>query len=192
MTPRDTPATVWIRGASLAALAAAARLGKAGHHVVLDCDGLPDGGHWAVRQHLGVEVDELPQTFLLPAVWRDLFKKSGRALDAELARHHLDLVPAPDQVHRFADGRTFCLPSERGAQFHAVDEAFGRRAAEAWCTLLDDLDDLPAVARLVLLIIGRHRGADLALEEFADPALPMLLPVGKIEIHRYILPFTFT
>ena len=142
MTPRDTPATVWIRGASLAALAAAARLGKAGHHVVLDCDGLPDGGHWAVRQHLGVEVDELPQTFLLPAVWRDLFKKSGRALDAELARHHLDLVPAPDQVHRFADGRTFCLPSERGAQFHAVDEAFGRRAAEAWCTLLDDLDDL--------------------------------------------------
>lgn len=142
MTATTGPATVLVRGASLSALAAAARLGKAGHHVVLDCDGLPDGGHWAVQQHLGVEVDELPQAFLLPAAWRDLFKKSGRALDAELARHQLDLVPAPDQVHLFADGRSLHLPSERGAQFHAVSEAFGQGAAESWCRLLDDLDDL--------------------------------------------------
>lgn len=143
----SAPATVWVRGAGLAALAAAARLGRAGHHVVLDCDGLPDGGHWAVQQHLGVEVDELPQTFLLPAVWRDLFKKSGRALDAELARAGLSLVPAPDQVHVFADGRELRLPSERGAQFHAVREAFGEAAATAWCSLLDDLDDLWQVLR---------------------------------------------
>lgn len=135
-------ATVVVRGASLAALAASARLAKAGHHVVLDTDGLPDGGHWAAWRHLGVLVDEMPQTFLLPAAWRDLFKKSGRPLDAELARHGLQMVPAPDQEHLFADGTRLVLPTERGAQHHAVAAAFGHDAATDWTALLDELDEL--------------------------------------------------
>ncbi|MEL4504145.1 hypothetical protein AAEX63_04080 [Luteococcus sp. H138] len=150
MTPPDqTPATVLVRGATLTGMAAAARLAKAGHHVVLDADGLPDGGHWASHPHLGVETDELPQHFRLPASWRDLFKKSGRAFDAELTRHGLNLIPAPEQVHRFADGRQFVLPSERGAQFHAVEHAFGQSAAQRWTELLDDLDELWQRLRLV-------------------------------------------
>ncbi|MEL4357328.1 MULTISPECIES: hypothetical protein [unclassified Luteococcus] len=136
------PATILIRGATLTGMAAAARLAKAGHHVVLDADGLPDGGHWASLPHLGVEADELPQHVRLPATWRDLFKKSGRAFDAELTRHGLRLVPAPEQVHRFADGRQFVLPSERGAQHQAVREAFGEGTAQRWTALLDELDEL--------------------------------------------------
>ena len=142
MSQTYVPGRVHVHGASLAGLAAAARLAKAGHEVVIDAAGLPDGGHWAARNHLGVSVDELPQTFLLPAAWRDLFKKSGRALDAELARHQLELVPAAGQLHRFADGAELLLPAERGAQFHAVAQAFGQSAAEAWTTLVDELDEL--------------------------------------------------
>lgn len=150
MTPSTrTPAIVLVRGATLTGMAAAARLAKAGHHVILDADGLPDGGHWASHPHLGVEADEFPQHFRLPATWRDLFKKSGRAFDAELTRHGLRLVPAPEQVHRFADGRQFVLPSERGAQFHAVQEAFGEQAAQRWTALLDELDELWQQLRLV-------------------------------------------
>ncbi|MGO4956440.1 hypothetical protein ACTQ49_04060 [Luteococcus sp. Sow4_B9] len=150
MSPQQSgPATVLVRGATLSGMAASARLAKAGHHVVLDADGLPDGGHWAVQLHRGVEVDELPQTFRLPAAWRDLFKKSGRALDAELARHQLQMVPAPPQVHRFADGRELVLPTERGAQVEAVQKAFGRPAALAWAQLVDRLDDLWQELRMV-------------------------------------------
>lgn len=145
----NSPATVLVTGATLSGMAAAARLAKAGHHVVLDSDGLPDGGHWAAHSHLGVEADELPQLFRLPATWRDLFKKSGRALDAELARNQLRLVPGPPQVHRFADGRELHLPAERGAQFHAISEAFGTPAAQRWTALLDSLDELWQQLRMV-------------------------------------------
>lgn len=142
-TPQTyTPGSVRVHGATLAGMAAAARLAKAGHHVVLDSAGLPDAGHWAAQSQLGVEVDEMPQTFLLPAAWRDLLKKSGRAFDVELQRHHLALVPAPAQRHLFADGRELTLPTERGEQVAAVSDAFGRRAALAWTTLLDELDEL--------------------------------------------------
>src|SRR3546814_552598 len=58
--------------------------------------------------------------------------------------------------------------------------------------ILDDLDHLPAVARLVLLVISRNGGAHLALDEIAHPVAPIDLPVGEVEIHLGILPFTFT
>lgn len=134
---------VVVHGATLGGLAVAARLAKQGHVVVLDAHGQPDGGHWAARElEDEVLVDDLPQTLLLPAAWRDLFKKSGRAMDAELTRHGLELVPAAPQEHRFADGRRLVLPAERGEQFHAVEDAFGRGAAERWRDLLDELDDV--------------------------------------------------
>jgi hypothetical protein len=58
--------------------------------------------------------------------------------------------------------------------------------------ILDDLDDLPAIAGLVLLFISGDGGANLALDEIAHPVPPIDLPVGEIEIHARILPFTFT
>lgn len=129
--------TVVVHGATLAGVAAAVRLAKAGHRVMLHTAGEPLGGHWAGGD--GVP-DSLPQTIALRAAWMDLLRKSGRAFDAELARHRLDLVPAPPTEHLFPDGRRLLLPAERGAQFHAVAEAFGEPAAERWASLLDDTD----------------------------------------------------
>ena len=82
---------VAVVGGSLPGLAAAARLAKVGHSVVLHEARPVLGGRWA-------EPGVLPDVLDFPAPWRDLFKKSGRPLSAELARAGLDLVPAPDAV----------------------------------------------------------------------------------------------
>lgn len=127
-----------IRGGTLAGMAAAARLAKLGHQVRLDRAGLDLGGHWAT---------DLPPVVALPATWKDLFKKSGRAFDAELARAGLSLSEAPPTIHRFADGSELELPTERGRQFAILGRRYGQRTAERWRDLLDRLDDAWMAAR---------------------------------------------
>lgn len=137
-----------VRGATLAGLAAAARLAKLGHDVVLQTDGEPLGGRGAPTKGPGGHlVDAMPQLVSLPATWRDVFKKSGGHLVTELNRRGLQLVEAPPVEHFFEDGTQLDLPAERGAQFHAVSHVFGAPAASRWRDLLDGLDDVWAARR---------------------------------------------
>ncbi len=158
--PTRTHTIVVVHGATLAGIAAAIRLAKVGHRVVLHTAGEPLGGHWAGGD--GVP-DSLPQTIALRAAWMDLLRKSGRAFDAELARHGLHLAPAPATEHLFPDGRRLLLPAERGAQFHAVAGAFGEPAAERWSSLLDDADG--AWLALRRLGVERPRPRSLTRDE---------------------------
>ena len=130
-----------IDGATLAGGAAAARLAKAGHAVEL-VDAGPAGGHWATTTTDVGDVDHLPPVIRLPAAWRDLFRKSGRTLDAELNRAHLELREAPPARHRFDDGFELTLPTERGRQWHAVAEAFSPATADRWLAVNDECDEL--------------------------------------------------
>lgn len=135
--------SIVVRGSTLAGTATAARLARLGHDVTLVTDGEPLGGRWAPAPGPGGHtVDAMPQVICLPATWRDLFKKSGGHLQAELNRAGLDLVPAPPALHRFADGTELELPSERGAQLRAVEHAFGPDVAARWRRLIDGLDDV--------------------------------------------------
>ncbi len=145
--------TVAVVGGSLAGMAAAARLAKAGHRVLLFESRPRLGGRWA-------DPGVLPPVFTFPAPWRDLFRKSGRPFDAELARTGHALVPAPAAVHHFADGSALTLPADRGDQWTTLTDAWGTPAATRWRDLLDDLDDRWQVLRR------------LGLEdEFSDAAL---------------------
>lgn len=137
---------VIVIGATLAGLAAAARLAKAGHRVALATDGNPAGGIWAVRPlSPGADsplIDDAPAVITLPAAWRDLFRKSGRPMDAELARGGWELVPAPPAIHRFPDGTELILPTDRGEQFAAISSTLGESAARTWRDFVDDLDQV--------------------------------------------------
>lgn len=141
---------VAVVGGGLAGLATAARLAKMGHPVRLHEASDRLGGGWAPyalavpgpEEEGGVLVDDAPGMLTFPAPWRDLFRKSGRPLEAELARSGRELAPAPGATHRFADGSELVLPSDRGEQHEALLRAYGPGAATRWQLLLDSLGDV--------------------------------------------------
>lgn len=133
------PAVVVV-GGGLAGMAAAARLAKAGHTVELLEASETLGGSWAPRLDNGVWVDDAPGVLGFPAPWRDLFRKSGRPLEAELARMGYSLQPAPAPLYAFADGSRLRLPTDRGEQYETIAETYGTAVAGRWRDLVDGLD----------------------------------------------------
>ncbi len=118
---------VVVVGASLGGLACAARLARVGHHVVVvDRRPGPSQQPWRHRPVIA-----------LPAAWRDLFRKSGRILDAALALEGYALVPAPATRHELPDATALDLPTDRGEQYTALARLVGEVAAGAWRDLLD-------------------------------------------------------
>ena len=81
-------ARVVVVGGGYGGLASAARLAKNGHEVTLLEAGTRLGGAVGFVEQDGFRWDTGPTHTLLPAVLRDLFRKSGRALEKEV-----DLVP---------------------------------------------------------------------------------------------------
>jgi UDP-galactopyranose mutase len=134
---------VIVIGGGLAGMAAAARLAKAGHPVELYEQSDVLGGHWApYRLDSGVIVDNAPAIIGFPAPWRDLFRKSGRPLEAELARVGYALVPAEPARMIFADGTELTLPTDRGGQYATLADAYGQPVAERWQQLVDRLGEV--------------------------------------------------
>ncbi len=130
-------------GGGLAGMAAAARLAKVGHTVDLYERAGVLGGSWAPYELTdGVLVDDAPAVLGFPAPWRDLFRKSGRPLEAELARSGHALVPAEMPQVIFADGATLMLSSNRGEQHATLIRAYGTPVAGRWRNLLDRLDEV--------------------------------------------------
>jgi UDP-galactopyranose mutase len=134
---------VVVIGGGLAGMAAAARLAKSRYAVTLYERSDRLGGRWAARPlPEGVRVDDGPSVIGFPAPWRDLFRKSGRPLEAELSRIGGELVPAAPAVLRFADGSTLDWPADRGGQQAALTRCFGSGVAGRWQDLVDRLDRL--------------------------------------------------
>jgi len=128
-------------------MAVAARLAKAGHRVVLHEATGRLGGAWAPTALAAARVDAAPSVLGFPAPWRDLFRKSGRSLEAELERTGHTLVPASPPRYVFADGAELILPADRGGQFTTLTSAYGRAVAEGWRDLLDGLEEVWQVLR---------------------------------------------
>lgn len=122
-------ARVVVVGGGLGGTASAARLAKLGHEVTLVEARDRLGGAVGFLERDGYRWDTGPTSTALPAVLRDLFRKSGRPLEREL-----ELVPVrPVREHRFEDGTVLALPSgSRSAQLEAVDAALGAGAGRAW------------------------------------------------------------
>lgn len=122
-------ARVVVVGGGIAGTAAAARLAKLGHQVTLVERRARLGGAVGFVEQDGFRWDSGPTWTALPAVLRDLFRKSGRPLEREL-----ELVPLqPMREHRFEDGSVLPLPSgSRAAQLEAIDGALGAGLGQQW------------------------------------------------------------
>ena len=119
---------VAVVGGGLGGLASAARLARLGHDVTLLEQGESLGGALSAWSADGFTWDRGAHSMLLPAVLRDLFRKSGRPLEREL-----ELEPVPViRTHRFPDGSRLDLPGgSRSAQQRAFD-ALGPGLGQQW------------------------------------------------------------
>jgi phytoene dehydrogenase-like protein len=143
-------ARVVVIGGGYGGMASAARLAKLGHQVTLLESSDRLGGAVGYVEEEGFRWDAGPTSTLLPAVMRDLFRKSGRALEKEV-----ELVPVePVRQHRFPDDDpddavVLDLPAgSRGAQIAAVDAAFGPGQGERWADYVQAFaDDWEALRR---------------------------------------------
>jgi phytoene dehydrogenase-like protein len=121
-------ARVVVVGGGFGGMAAAARLAKLGHEVTLLERSDHLGGALSTVEQEGFAWDAGPSSTLLPAVVRDLFRKSGRPLEREVDLQSLPLV----REHRFADGTSLRLPGgSRAAQLDAFDE-LGPGLGQQW------------------------------------------------------------
>ncbi|MYW49129.1 NAD(P)-binding protein, partial [Streptomyces sp. SID161] len=117
-------------GAGMGAMAAAARLAVAGHRVVVYERTETYGGAVRRFERDGFRFDTGPGLLTLPAVYRDLFVKTGK----EPLEDCVELVQVdPSARHVFADGGEVSLPNaSRAGVVAALDDALGAGAGERW------------------------------------------------------------
>jgi phytoene desaturase len=125
-------ARIVVIGAGMGGMAAAARLRVKGHAVTVLEAADTHGGKLGTYRRDGFAFDTGPSLFTLPAVYRDLFLKTGSALE-----EHVELVPLdPGFGYRFADGAELPMPGVGvGMGAAAMGDALGGRAADDWRAL---------------------------------------------------------
>ncbi|MFD9564510.1 phytoene desaturase family protein [Streptomyces sp. NPDC059994] len=123
-------ARIAVIGAGMGAMAAAARLAVAGHRVTVYERASTYGGALGRFERDGFAFDTGPALLRLPAVYRDLFLKTGK----EPLEDRVQLTPTdPAGRHLFADGTDVSLPNaSRAGVVSALDGALGAGAGEKW------------------------------------------------------------
>ncbi|MEU1212417.1 NAD(P)/FAD-dependent oxidoreductase [Streptomyces sp. NPDC005790] len=193
-------ARIAVIGAGAGAMAAAARLSVAGHRVTVYERSETHGGSLGRYARDGFVFDTGPGLLHLPAVYRDLFVKTGKeSLEQSVTLTQVD----PASRHLFADGTAVSLPNaSRAGVVGALDRALGEGAGARWGDFLDRAgatwnrsrrplleeplpedrqalgrDPYPAVRRRRLLRAARQAGtvAEVGAWELGDPRLAALL-----------------
>ncbi|HET8614716.1 MAG TPA: phytoene desaturase family protein [Actinomycetales bacterium] len=127
-------ARIAVVGAGMGGLSVAARLAAQGHEVTVCEQAATPGGKLGWFERDGFGFDTGPHLLTLPAVYRDLFLKTGAPLEQSV-----ELVPVdPVRRYRFPDGTVLDLPNvSRGKTTQALDDAFGAGAGREWAALMD-------------------------------------------------------
>ncbi|MET9800834.1 NAD(P)/FAD-dependent oxidoreductase [Streptomyces sp. NPDC006368] len=128
-------ARIAVIGAGMGAMAAAARLAVAGHRVTVYERAETYGGAVGRFERDGFAFDTGPGLLHLPAVYRDLFVKTGK----EPLERCVELTQVdPASRHVFADGTAVSLPNaSRAGTVSALDAALGAGAGERWGDFLN-------------------------------------------------------
>lgn len=175
MNPTSSSNKVIIIGGGLGGLSAALRLAKKGFSVQLFERSARLGGKCQVESFAGYSFDTGPSLLTLPAVYRDLFLKTGAPLEEEVTLTPVD--PAFD--YHFASGKRLTLPNaSRAGVAEAIEKTFGKESAQEWVALMDRAEAMWDVAR----------------EPFVESELRGLLPLlrrpGFLASLKTISPFT--
>ncbi|MFF3287503.1 phytoene desaturase family protein [Streptomyces sp. NPDC003023] len=142
-------ARIAVIGAGMGAMAAAARLAVAGHRVTVYERTSTYGGSVGRFERDGFVFDTGPGLLHLPAVWRDLFVKTGKEPLEKCVR--LTQVD-PASRHLFADGTDVLLPNaSRAGTVSALESALGPGAGERWGEFLGRARDAWERSRRPLL-----------------------------------------
>ncbi len=128
-------ARIVVIGAGMGSLAVAARLATGGHRVAVYERSRTYGGGVGRLRRDGFAFDTGPGLLHLPAVYRDLFVKTGR----EPLERCVELVQVdPSSSHLLPDGTRVTLPNaSRAGVVAALDTAFGPGAGERWSAVLN-------------------------------------------------------
>jgi phytoene desaturase len=166
---------VVVIGGGLGGLSAAIRLAKAKFsvHLYEASDSL--GGKCRVENFSGHAFDTGPSLFTLPAVYRDLFLKTGAPLEDELSLKPVD--PAFD--YHFPSGKRLTLPNaSRAGVVEAIGASFGEQSAAQWQALMDRAEAMWKVSR------------EPFVESELRGFLPLLRRPGFLKSLRTIAPST--
>ncbi|WJV49304.1 phytoene desaturase family protein [Streptomyces flavofungini] len=128
-------ARIVVIGAGMGAMTAAARLAVAGHRVVVHERAGTYGGALGRVERDGFGFDTGPALLHLPAVYRDLFVKTGK----QPLEDCVELSQVEPAVrHVFADGTTADLPNaSRAGVGEALDSALGAGAGARWAAFMN-------------------------------------------------------
>lgn len=135
---------VVVIGAGAGGLACAARLAVRGHTVTVLEQAEHVGGKLATYRREGFAFDTGPSLLTLPAVYRDLFLKTGGAFEEAV-----DLIALePGFSYRFADGSHAVVPGVNpGRCATALGDALGGSAADDWRSLMRRAGEMWRVTR---------------------------------------------
>ena len=135
---------VVVIGAGLGGLAAAARLAKSGLDVEIFERSNFIGGKCQTEWFGDYAFDTGPTLLTLPAVFRDLFKKTGGRLE-----HEVKLAPVdPAFNYFFADGSALEFPNlDLPKILHSIDSSFGKQAGNDWHNLMQRAEAMWDISR---------------------------------------------
>ena len=140
----SAPKKIIIVGAGMGALSAAARLARAGLLVEIFEAGDAVGGKCRTEWIGDYAFDTGPSLLTIPAVYRDLFKKTGKRL--ELVK---ELVPVdPAFVYHFADGTSLDFANLSLPKIcEEMDRVLGNKTGDDWHALMQRAEAMWDVAR---------------------------------------------
>jgi phytoene dehydrogenase-like protein len=136
--------SIIVIGSGMGGMAAAARLAKRGHKVKVFEAASFAGGKCRTEVISGFSFDTGPSLLTLPAVYRDLFVKTGKRLENLVQLSTVD----PSFTYIFDDGKRVTFPNlSHSGTVLAITESFGAQAGDAWHQLLTRAEKMWGASR---------------------------------------------
>jgi phytoene desaturase len=168
-------AKISVVGAGIGGMSAAARLAKQGHQVTVFENSDQSGGKCRTEWFGDYAFDTGPSLLTLPAVFRDLFLKTGKRIE-----HVLDISPVdPAFNYNFADGSKVTFPNLSNPKtYQEIEKSFGISASQSWRQIIERSEKMWEASR------------DSFIESELTSIWPLLLRKNLINQINQISPFT--